>query len=125
MEEKYQFYGKHLIAEGYGIEKEKLNNLDLFLNIFENGIEKANVTNCGVMVKKFLPNGITIVILLAESHISLHTYPEKNSLFLDIFTCGKKDPNIIFEEVLNYFSTEIKEGGVKFDIAIFERGKGC
>lgn len=125
MEEKYEFYGKHLLVEAYGIEKNFLNNTDFFLEFLEKGIKKANVTNCGVMVKKFIPTGLTIVILLAESHISLHTYPEKNSFFLDVFTCGKKNPIIIFEELKNQLiiSLNNKKEEVVFNVNILERGK--
>ena len=100
----YEFFGKHLIVEGYGIQSEDLNNVDLFLSLFNKGIKKADVTNCGVLVKKFDPIGMTIIILLAESHISIHTYPEKGAFFLDIFTCGRTNPNIIFKEIEDYFS---------------------
>lgn len=117
----YGFYGKHLISEGYNIDNQDLDNVELFLELLEKGIKKANVTNCGVMVKKFIPSGITILILLSESHISIHTYPNKNSLFLDIFTCGEKNPEIILKEIENYFIQK-NRGGVKFDTTILERG---
>ncbi len=119
---EYEFCGTHLIAEGYFLNYDDLNNINLFLELLNKGIHKANVTNCGTLIKKFEPTGITIVILLSESHISIHTYPEKQALFLDIFTCGTKNPKIIFNEIKNYFSKK-KKKGAKFDIKIFKRGK--
>lgn len=119
---KYEFYGKHIISEGYNLNSYDLDNIKLFLNLIDEGIKEANVTNCGILVKNFSPSGITILILLAESHISIHTYPQEKALFLDIFTCGRKKPEIILNKIINYFKT--KDGrSVKFDTTILERGK--
>ncbi len=51
---------------------------------------KANNTPLEVAIHKFSPQGITGVILLAESHIALHAWPEKKYIGIDIFTCGAK-----------------------------------
>ena len=69
-------------------------------NIFLHSLNEINVTICDIVEKKFLPNGITILILLSESHTSLHTYPENNSMFLDIFTCGNYNPDKAFPFLL-------------------------
>ena len=122
MKTEYEFYGKHVISEGYNLNKRDLNDINLFLSLIDEGIKKAQVTNCGITVKNFSPFGITILVLLAESHIAIHTYPEEKSLFLDIFTCGRKNPEIILDEIKNYFIKK-NERGVNFDTTILERGK--
>lgn len=50
----------------------------------------ANNTPLKTAIHKFPLQGITGVILLAESHISIHTWPEHDYISIDIFTCGKK-----------------------------------
>ncbi len=119
---EYLFKGIHLIVEGYSIDSKLLNNIDFFLTIFEKGIKNSNFSSCGNLVKKFSPNGITIIILLEESHISLHTYPEKNSFFLDIFTCGDSDPNLLYQEIEDEIKI-LNKGEIKIDKKILKRGK--
>lgn len=77
----------------------------------------ANNTPLKSAVYKFPVQGITAVILLAESHISLHTWPEHNYMAIDIFTCGKKtQPEKALEYLQNVFRPkrirvqEIKRG---------------
>jgi S-adenosylmethionine decarboxylase proenzyme len=48
-----------------------------------------------VVSKRFVPQGVTLLALLSESHASLHTYPEVGAVFLDVFTCGNRaDPEL-------------------------------
>ena len=45
--------------------------------------------------KQFEPQGVTVLALLSESHASIHSYPERGSVFIDVFTCGKRaDPEL-------------------------------
>lgn len=101
MDKVYEFSGIHIIADLYDINQEILNDLDMLVSCMSKGITKSNTTSCGTLVKKFLPSGLTILNLLEESHISIHTYPENNSMFLDIFTCGKSCfPEKILDEIM-------------------------
>ena len=59
--------------------------------------KKAKVTVLGISKHKFEPQGFTMVALLAESHISFHTFPEKGIVSFDFFTCGKVSPSIALE----------------------------
>ena len=65
---------------------------------YENVIHKiakaAKVTILNISKYKFEPQGFTILALLAESHISFHTFPEKGIISFDFFTCGKINPSI-------------------------------
>ena len=49
----------------------------------------ANATVLNLISNKFEPQGVTAIALLAESHVSIHTWPESNYSAVDIFTCGQ------------------------------------
>ena len=61
-------------------------------NILQNIVKAIKVNVEKTMVKKFKPHGLTIVLSLSESHLSYHSWPEFNTAFIDIFTCGKTSP---------------------------------
>mgnify|MGYP001264291873 CR=1 FL=1 len=61
--------------------------------------EKAKVTVLNISKYKFEPQGFTLVALLAESHISFHTFPEHGIISFDFFTCGKVSPNVALDVI--------------------------
>ncbi|MDA9703889.1 adenosylmethionine decarboxylase [Prochlorococcus sp. AH-736-L19] len=80
---------KHLLLELYRCDYEKLND-ESFLRCTLNRASKlANATVLNLMSNKFEPQGVTAIALLAESHISIHTWPESHYSAVDIFTCGQ------------------------------------
>ena len=58
-------------------------------NVLANAATLSESTLLGIQSHKFQPQGVTAVALLAESHISIHTWPEKGMAVCDIFTCGE------------------------------------
>lgn len=108
--------GKHIIVDFFGCNSIQLENLEEILEILVEGVKKSGATIINTMVKKFEPQGGTILILLAESHLSFHSYPEFNSVMIDIFTCGDKDPLIIYNHIKEKIN-HIKEKSI-----IIERG---
>ena len=88
-DEKLIHQSKHLLLELYRCDYEKLND-ESFLRCTLNmaaRLAKAKVLN--LISNKFEPQGVTAIALLAESHISIHTWPESNYSAVDIFTCGQ------------------------------------
>ena len=80
---------KHFLLELYRCYFEKLND-ESFLRCSLNRaakLAKAKVLN--LLSNKFEPQGVTAIALLAESHISIHTWPESNYSAVDVFTCGQ------------------------------------
>ena len=66
--------------------------------------KKAKNTPLEVAIHKFQPQGLTGVVLLAESHIAIHTWPQINYVAIDIFTCGKKAmPEVALSVLKKYF----------------------
>lgn len=86
--DKHDFAGIHIISEMYGIPDELINNEYFLLNTLLQGTIKSGATIEGVLTKKFSPFGYSAIILLSESHASIHTYPERHAIFVDAFTCG-------------------------------------
>ena len=111
-----KYAGTHLIAEFWGgknIESQKEIRNILFM-----AAKKSKNVPLGVKIHKFSPQGITGFILLAESHISIHTWPEINYVAIDLFSCGSKSkPHRGLEYLIKSFQPkkvkvkEIKRGG--------------
>ena len=57
-------------------------------NVLANAAQLSESTLLGIQSHKFQPQGVTAVALLAESHISIHTWPENGIAVCDVFTCG-------------------------------------
>jgi S-adenosylmethionine decarboxylase len=86
-------FGPHLMLDGYGCEKPKLEDLDLIYRILEELPVRIGMTRImppyvfkysGLKPEDW---GISGFVLIAESHISIHTFPEKNFVSVDIFSC--------------------------------------
>jgi S-adenosylmethionine decarboxylase len=88
-----RFAGRHVLAELAGIAPALLDDPDRLSEILATAVTEAGATVCDVAAHRFAPQGVTVVALLAESHASLHTYPELGAVFVDVFTCGDRaDP---------------------------------
>ena len=88
-EQKLIHQSKHLLLELYRCDREKLNDESFLRCILNRSAKLANATVLNLMSNKFEPQGVTAIALLAESHISIHTWPESNYSAVDIFTCGQ------------------------------------
>jgi len=93
--------GEHITLDIIGTKKEY--SPSFFEKLIYKIAKKAKVTVLEISRHKFEPQGFTIVALLAESHISFHTFPEKEIISFDFFTCAKISPvvalNIIKKEI--------------------------
>lgn len=93
---EHLFCGIHIIGELYGVEPGLLNNEVFLKEHLTRGIFASGAHLCSWQVKKFEPEGVTLLGLLSESHVSVHTYPAYQALFFDAFTCGAScDPEKI------------------------------
>jgi S-adenosylmethionine decarboxylase len=99
-EETYDFIGTHYIASYYDCSSEKLNDKDYLNKMLEQAVEASGATILQSVDHKFSPQGVTILLLLAESHASIHTYPEQKACFVDLFTCGTNCDYSKFHDVV-------------------------
>jgi len=88
LKQKPKYTGVHLIVDFWGAktveDTEKIKNI-----LFETA-KRSNNVPLEIKIHKFSPQGITGFILLAESHIAIHTWPELDYVAIDIFSCGQK-----------------------------------
>ncbi len=84
--------GEHITLDIIGTKHEYSSSF--FEKIVYKIAKKAKVTVLEISKHKFEPQGFTLVALLAESHMSFHTFPENNIISFDFFTCGKVSPAV-------------------------------
>jgi len=95
--------GKHMICDICDIKNnELLNNKELLKNLLKNICIKYNFEILGELEYSFTPQGCTILLLLSESHISIHTFPERNHISFDIYTCRQYNNNNEYNEIFDY-----------------------
>ena len=88
-DDKLVHQSKHLLLELYRCDYEKLNDESFLRCTLNNAAKLANATILNLISNKFEPQGVTAIALLAESHLSIHTWPESGYSAVDIFTCGQ------------------------------------
>lgn len=109
--------GKHFIVELSECSVEVLNNLSKVKEILSQAAVNANTEVKELAFHHFYPQGVSGVVVIAESHISIHTWPENGYAALDIYTCGDKaNPRVACDYIAKEFSaktihlTEINRG---------------
>ncbi len=80
--------GKHLIVELYECNRDLINDVAQVEKILVEAVERSKATIVQPVFHQFSPHGVSGVVVIAESHFSIHTWPEYGYCALDIFTCG-------------------------------------
>ena len=88
-DKKLVYKSKHFLLELYRCDYGKLNDESFLRCTLNNAAKLANATVLNLISNKFEPQGVTAIALLAESHLSIHTWPESRYSAVDIFTCGQ------------------------------------
>ena len=83
-----QNIGRHCILELYKCDQAKLNDEAFIRTTITSSAKVAGATLLNLVTHSFKPQGVTGLALLAESHISIHTWPEIGYAAIDVFTCG-------------------------------------
>ena len=109
--------GRHLIVEMMGSPYHRLNNITFIDNVFGEACTIGSLTLLKMQLHQFEPFGVSGVAVLAESHISIHTWPEKSYAELDIFVCGK---NANPEFALKYIEDQME--ATSLNVKTFDRG---
>ena len=93
--------GEHITLDIIGTTKEY--DPTVFEKVINDIAKAAKVTILNISKYKFEPQGFTILALLAESHISFHTFPEIGIISFDFFTCGKVNPSVAIDIIKKEF----------------------
>lgn len=122
--------GKHIILDLYDVNNEILQSINtstlyIFNDFIEHILKTANVHLLSKNIHFFdfnhenkkIDGAFTALYLLSESHLSIHTWPEKNYIAIDIFTCGNCDVEYIAQRFIDYFEPKNKK------LTLLERGK--
>jgi S-adenosylmethionine decarboxylase len=109
--------GRHILVELHDCDREALNNLDLIREVMLKAAIDCGAVILGESFHRFSPQGVSGVVVIAESHISIHTWPEFGYAAADVFTCGTTvNPEIAAQVLIeklgskNHSLTEIKRG---------------
>lgn len=85
--------GRHILAEYYGCDINILNDLELLEQSMRQAVLRSGATIIDSTFHQFNPHGVSGVIVIAESHMAIHTWPEYGYAAVDFFTCGDRvDP---------------------------------
>ena len=122
--------GKHIILDLYDVNSEILQNINtstlyIFNDFIEHILKTANVHLLSKNIHFFdfnhenkkIEGAFTALYLLSESHLSIHTWPEKNYIAIDIFTCGNCNVEYIAQRFIDYFEPKSKK------LTLLDRGK--
>lgn len=99
-DQQYRFLGKHFIASYAACDVKALQNVEGLKSAMRQGVKETGAQVLNESSHIFEGNGLTMVFLLSESHASIHTYPEHNACFVDLFTCGDHCHYTAFDQVL-------------------------
>jgi S-adenosylmethionine decarboxylase len=92
--------GKHMIIDLKEIKNHTLiHDLDKIKTLLDTICEKYDFSILNKSEHKFEPEGITILYLLSESHLSVHTFPEKQYIAIDLYTCRDYADNMVYDEI--------------------------
>lgn len=97
--------GRHLLVELHGCHPESLKKVDVVRDILVGAARACGATIVDVAFHEFNPFGVSGVVVIAESHLSIHTWPEYRYAAVDIFTCGDV---IKPEEAADYIATHFR-----------------
>ncbi|GAA0611114.1 S-adenosylmethionine decarboxylase proenzyme [Virgibacillus siamensis] len=108
-----EIMGRQVIAELWDCNIDILNDINLLERIFVDAAIKAGATVRNVLFHQFAPHGVSGVVIISESHLTIHSFPEHGYASIDVYTCGTKiDPTIAVEHIvyaLESKTNEIKE----------------
>ena len=106
--------GLHIVANLHSSLRKQLTQCAGFRELIETLVQRHQLQNLGEVFYDFPTGGFTAVVCLAESHLSIHTWPEKGFLTFDVFLSNYKNDNRditrhIYREVCAYFEAQVLE----------------
>ncbi len=114
-------YGLHLTLDGYGADHIKLADINLLFETLNELPEKIGMRKIGfphiAQFKEAEIAGISGIIMVVESHISIHTYSNKEFISLDVYSCKQFNPQIVIDYIKKIYNIG------EMEINVIDRGK--
>ncbi|BCJ88070.1 adenosylmethionine decarboxylase [Effusibacillus dendaii] len=102
--------GRHVIAELWGCDPKKLNNIKLVEQIMVEAALEAGAEVREVTFHKFSPLGVSGVVIISESHLTIHSFPEHGYASVDVYTCGDRiDPKVACDVITDALGCHRRE----------------
>lgn len=99
--------GRQIMVEFFDCDRELLNDERFIGEVMKEAAVRCGATIVETVFHTFNPHGISGVVLIAESHLTIHTWPEYGYAAVDLFTCGEEiNPEIAFD----FLEEELKAG---------------
>ena len=109
-------YGRHLVAEYHFCDRDLLDDVDAITDLMQHAAVAAGATIVRTAFHRFAPTGVSGVMVIKESHLSIHTWPDQGYAAIDFYTCGDCDPNIAHEVLAK------RLGAQQGELILLERG---
>ncbi|BFH12366.1 adenosylmethionine decarboxylase [Paenibacillus dendritiformis] len=104
---EYSTFGRHVAVDTWGVDFDLLNNAEYLQTQLVEAAEACGATVLSVQSKQFEPQGATVLVMLSESHLSIHTYPERGFAAIDCYTCGETvDPQLAIDYLVSVLKPE-------------------
>lgn len=105
-EKREQYLGRHILAEFFECDPNVLNNPKLVEKYMLEAALECGATIVNKCFHLFAPHGVSGVVIISESHLAIHTWPEYGYAAVDLFTCGEQcDPKVSYEFLKEKFNS--------------------
>ena len=109
--------GRQMLVEFYDCDSTRLNDREMLRDAMRQAAVKAGATVIIDVFHEFNPHGISGVVVIAESHLAIHTWPEFGFAAVDLFTCGD---DIMPDRAMKYLQEKLK--AARFSVIELKRG---
>ena len=109
--------GRQMLVEFYDCDSTRLNDREMLRDAMRQAAVKAGATVITDVFHEFNPHGISGVVVIAESHLAIHTWPEFGFAAVDLFTCGD---DIMPDRAMKYLQEKLK--AARFSVIELKRG---
>jgi S-adenosylmethionine decarboxylase len=109
--------GRHMLLELFDCDPDAINSLDIVKTSMVEAAKRAQATIVDVIFHEFNPFGISGVVVIAESHLAIHTWPEYRYAAVDVFSCGETlQPQVAVEHLVEQL------GAARTSVVELQRG---
>ncbi len=108
--------GKHLICDFKNIQNTLLHDKNKLQTLCRDICSANDFTILGELEHTFIPQGFSFIFLLSESHLSIHTFPERKFISFDLYTCRQYDNNDVYMKIYDRLNEELNASNSEYKI---------